>query len=69
MKVTIKSFDVQMELKNNGIELEVRSPSGADFLGDLVVTKTQLIWCPGKTSREKGISISIPDFIKYMDSL
>ena len=46
MQVLIKDFDVQMELKNNGIELEIRTPSG-DHLGDLVITKTQLDECMG----------------------
>lgn len=50
MKVYVKSFDVEMEIKNRGIELEVRDTDDT-FLGDLVVTKTQLIWCKGRTSR------------------
>jgi len=46
MKVAIKSFDVQMEVKNRGIELEVRDARGRQQLGDLVITKTQTYLVP-----------------------
>ena len=68
MQVTIKSLDVNMELKNRGVELEIRNPQG-EFLGDLVVTKTQLIWCKGKTKRQNGKTISWAAFQTYMNSL
>jgi hypothetical protein len=43
MQVTIKGFDVApMEVRNTGIELEVRSPDGTQQLGDLILTKTRL---------------------------
>jgi len=57
MKVAIKDFGVDMQIKNKGIELEVKDPQ-AKHLGDLVITGTKLIWCQGRTSREKGKSIS-----------
>lgn len=68
MKVTIKEFDVAMEVKNNGIELEVYSTNGTEHLGDLFVTKSQLIWCKGKTSRKKGVKKSWKEFIEYMET-
>ncbi len=67
MKVTIKDFDVGMEIKNNGVELEVRNTSGKQ-LGDLVITKSQVIWCPGKTTRPKGRAFGWDTFIKMMES-
>lgn len=67
MQVKIKSFDVAMELKNKGIELEIRDTSG-NFLGDLVVTKTKLIWCRGKTSRANGKNITLTKFIEQMEN-
>ena len=67
MKVSVKSFDVAMQIKNKGIELDVYDPQG-NHVGDLVVTKTKLIWCPGKTARENGIPISWKKFIEYMES-
>jgi hypothetical protein len=67
MKVTIKDFDVGMEIKNNGVELEVRDPSG-ERLGDLIITKTQVIWCRGKTTRPNGRAVTWPKFIAMMEA-
>lgn len=39
MKVLIKEFAVDMEVKSKGIEFEVKSPDGASHLGDCYVTK------------------------------
>jgi hypothetical protein len=55
-----------MVLKNNGIELEIRDTNGA-FLGDLVLTKTKIIWCRGKTGRANGIPWSLKDLIERME--
>ena len=66
MKVWIKKLDVEMEVKNNGIELDVRKPNGRR-LGDLVVTKTGLIWCKGKTTPANGVRISWANFIAWME--
>lgn len=65
MKVTIKSFDVEMEVKNNGIEFEVRKPDGT-FLGDCIVSKTEVIWMPGKTKKENGKRVKWEKFIEWM---
>jgi hypothetical protein len=66
MKVSFKEFDVEMALGNKGIELDVSGNEG--HKGDLVITKTQLIWCEGRTRRENGTSISWQDFIDYMEN-
>ncbi len=68
MRVTIKSFDVEMEVKNSGIEFEVRTPDGGTQLGDVVLTKTGLTWCKGRTDRKNGIKISWSDFIAWAES-
>lgn len=39
MKVLIKKFDVEMELKNKGIEFEVRTPDNKEHIGDIVISK------------------------------
>ncbi len=57
MKVLIKSFDVAMEVKQRGVELEVRSPAG-DHHGDCYVTMTGLIWCKGRTAKANGVKIT-----------
>jgi hypothetical protein len=67
VKVGIKDLAVTMEIKNKGIELEVYDKD--KFLGDLVVTKTKLVWCPGKTAVENGHPIKWADFIAYMQKL
>ncbi len=67
MNVSIKDFNVAMELKNNGMELDVYDNNG-NHLGDLVITKTRLVWCKGKTSVKNGIPISWTDFIAYMEA-
>jgi hypothetical protein len=68
MKVSIKDLAVDMDIKNNGIELDVYSEDGKDHLGDLYVTKAGLIWCHGKTSRKKGVRISWKQFIEWSES-
>ncbi len=67
MKVSIKDFAVSMEIKNKGIEIDVSSNDGK-HIGDLVVTKTGITWCKGKTTVENGVNISWDEFIKYMES-
>ncbi len=67
MKVSIKEFDVAMDVKNNGVELDISDPKGV-HLGDLVVTNTKLIWCKGKTDRTNGKEITWEDFITYMNT-
>jgi hypothetical protein len=66
MDVSIKTFDVDMKIKNNGIELDVSSPDGT-HLGDLIVTKKWLIWCKGRTKRKNGKPVSWKEFMVYMD--
>lgn len=67
MKVNIKKFNVPMEVKNNGIEFEVRSPDGKTHLGDLVLKNSALIWCPGQTQPANGYKIAWQDFIKLAE--
>jgi hypothetical protein len=67
MKVSIKKFDVAMDVKNNGIEFQVHGNDGA-FRGDCYVTKTGLIWCEGKKPRKNGVNVSWDEFIEWMNS-
>ncbi len=67
MKVTIKDLSVNMEIKNKGIALDVYDTNGA-YLGDLIVTKTKLTWCKGKTSQKNGASVTWKKFIAQMES-
>ena len=67
MNVSIKSFDVKMEIKSKGVEFEVRDPQD-NFLGDCIVTKTGLIWCKGKTKRPNGKKVSWNNLIDWIQS-
>jgi hypothetical protein len=68
VKVNIKELDVEMELKNSGVDLVVADPQG-NHVGDLIVTKTKLIWCQGQTKGKNGKQIPWKEFIAYMNSL
>jgi hypothetical protein len=68
MKVWIKSFDVEMQVKSNGLELEVRTPDNTEQLGDCYVTMTGLTWCAGKVSRENGVKLSWNDVMALCSS-
>jgi hypothetical protein len=68
MKVYVKELGLDMAVKNRGIELDVYDAAGKKHLGDLVITKTRLIWCRGKTSRENGRPLTWDEFIERMES-
>ena len=57
MEVWIKSLEVDMQVKQRGIELEVRDKDGGSQLGDCYATMTGLVWCKGKTKKENGIKL------------
>lgn len=65
MRVSIKNFDVEMVLKNNGVEFEVYDHE--NHLGDVILTKTSVIWCKGRTRRENGKKFSWGQFIERME--
>jgi len=67
MKVWIKNLNVEMEVKNSGVEFEVRSADDEKHLGDLVLTRASVIWCPGRTKRENGKKLSWDKFIELMN--
>jgi len=67
MKVNIKQLDVDIELKNRGMELSVYDTNNK-HLGDLFINRANIIWCPGKsTLKSGGISMSWNEFIKDME--
>jgi hypothetical protein len=68
VKVSIKNFGVDMEVKNNGIELDISSTDGK-HIGDLFVTKAKLIWCKGRTDRKNGKATTWDEFMAHMEKL
>lgn len=67
MKVNIKKLDVQMELKNKGMEIEVRDTND-EFKGDLVINKSGLIWCRGKVQRQNGVKKTWDEIIAFFEN-
>ena len=55
-----------MMVKQKGIEFEVRKPDDSEQIGDCYMTMTGLVWCKGKTSKQKGVKISWDEFIEIM---
>lgn len=66
MKVTIKDFGIDLEVKNRGMELGVYSPDGEKYLGDIQITKTGLTWCNGK--EHTGPKATWAEFIEWINS-
>lgn len=67
MNVWIKEFQVEMQIKNRGIELAVyNNDEPPAQIGDLIITKTGLIWCLGRTTRENGRKKSWAQFGDWM---
>jgi len=66
MKVSVKDFTVSMDIKNKGMELDICDNNNR-HLGDLVVTKTGLTWCKGKTTTTNGKKIKWKNFIAQME--
>ena len=68
MKVWITELNAEQQLKNNGMQLDDYSADGTTRRGDLTITKTKLMWCPGKTHKKNGIDVPWDDFIAWMES-
>jgi hypothetical protein len=68
MKVAIKSFDVAMDVKQSGIELQINSPDGTKHHGDCYVTMSGLVWCKGRTKKTNGAKISWEQLMQICES-
>jgi len=68
MKVLVKSLYADIELKQNGMALQVRSPDNDVQLGDCYVTMKELIWCRGKITRGNGVRVLWQDFMEICSS-
>jgi hypothetical protein len=67
LDVRIKDLTVAMELKNKGMELEVRDAKGT-HLGDLYISRGAIEWCTGKTRRGGGTQKSWDDLIGWYEN-
>ena len=66
MKTKIKKLSVEMELKNKGMEIEIRNNKDV-FLGDLVIRKSGMVWCQGRTTAQNGRSKSWEEIIAFFN--
>lgn len=68
MNVKIKNFDVDVDVKQKGIEFAVRTPDGKSQLGDCYLTMTGLIWCSGRIAKKNGVQVTWAQFIDLLSS-
>jgi len=66
MNVNIKDFGIALDIKNRGMELEVRSPQNK-HLGDLYIGKGTIEWCKGKKARGHGVQKSWGELIAFFE--
>lgn len=64
--IKIKSFNVEMEVKNKGVEFQVYIDDSHE--GDLVIRKSGLEWCNGKTKIGNGTKVNWKDFIEWINT-
>jgi hypothetical protein len=67
MKVTIKKFDVDMELKNNGVTFDIYDNSG-NYLGDIRLGKATIEWCKGKTRPGNGYQKTWDELMAWFEN-
>jgi hypothetical protein len=67
MKVSVKDFQVSMDLGNNGIELGVYD-NKSEYLGDLRIGKGTIEWCKGKKQKGNGVRKNWPELIAWFES-
>ena len=67
MKVNIKNFDVEMDIRTKGVEFGVYANDGI-FQGDCILSKTGLEWCKGRQRRGNGAKVSWDEFMSWMES-
>ncbi len=66
MKVSVRDFDVDMVLANNGITMQVYDNDGK-YRGKLRIGRGTVEWCHGKTPIGNGVKVSWDAFIKQFE--
>lgn len=67
MKVSIKDLQVNMELGNNGIELDIYDNED-NHLGDLRIGRGTVEWCKGRTRAGNGIKKQWGELITWLET-
>lgn len=65
MKVAVKEFGLDLDVKNKGMTLGVADTRGK-HIGNIKITKTGLTWFNGKS--QSGQKVKWDDFIEWMNS-
>lgn len=66
MRVSIKNFNVNMDLGNNSIEMDIYDNAG-NHLGDINIGKATVEWCKGRTRRGNGVKKNWEDIIQWFE--
>lgn len=66
IKVNIEKLNMDLQVKNNGIEFRVRE-TDKTHLGDFYVTSAGIEWCKGRIAQGKGQSMTWKKFIQFME--
>jgi hypothetical protein len=66
MKVSVKDFQVSMELGNNGLEMDVYDNQD-NHLGDLRIGRGTIEWCAGRTRKGNGKQKSWDELIAFFN--
>lgn len=67
MKVSVKDFQVNMDLGNNGFELDIYD-GNENHLGDLRIGKGTIEWCKGRTRAGNGVKVKWEELISWFES-
>lgn len=68
MKISIKAFQVNMEIGNNGIEIDVYTPDGKTHKGDLRIGRGTIEWCKGSVRKGNGVKKTWTQLIDWFES-
>lgn len=68
MALKIKSFMDFVQVGTKGIEFEVRSTDNKTQIGDLILSKAKMIWCPGRTTAANGVTVKWTELAELLKS-
>jgi hypothetical protein len=75
MKVRVKNLvlehrDIQFGVRNDPILTgDLRNPTRpGNFLGNLYVTESGIVWCEGKKAKHNGVKVDWRTFINLMEA-
>ncbi len=67
MDISVKNFDLELQVKTNGIEFLVRDNDGT-HRGTFVINKARIEWCKGKKRRGNGVQVDWDVLIDVLEN-